>query len=160
MAITVPASPGYARLTFPGLHISARLRRLSLLAVVAASAVVGFSATGQHAATQAVSTAGPELTHLLRAMAGLKMLFAGAAVGAIAWRLAAPAGLVRLITYGLACAAMAAGPGLIWDMAHVRLGALLLHGGLFAGVLLLWRDPATSIRLHEAIAARRTRLAD
>ena len=159
MAITVPASPGYSRPTFSSLHVSGRASRVLLLAVVAVSALAGFAATGQHAAAQAVSDAGPELTHLLRAMAGLKMLFAAAAVGAIAWRLAVPAGWVRLAGYGLASACMAAGPGLIWDMAHVRLGALLLHGGLLAGVLLLWRDPATSIRLHRTIATRRSRLA-
>ncbi len=37
---------------------------------------------------------------------------------------------------------MAAGPVLIWEMVHVRLGVLLLHSGLLAGGLLLWRDPA------------------
>ena len=114
--------------------------------------------TGVHEASQAAHAAGPELTHLLRAMAGLKMLFAGAAVGAIAWRLQAPAGWGRLAAYGLACSAMAAGPGLIWDMAYLRLGALLLHGGLLASVVLLWRDPATAARLHQAIAARRAAL--
>ena len=53
---------------------------------------------------------------------------------------------------------MAAGPGLIWGMVHLRLGALLLHGGLIALVVLLWRDGATSQRLAELVAARRRAL--
>ncbi len=157
MAITLPVSSGLSRPAASGLHLSAPLRRFCLLAVVAGAALAGFTATGAHEATQAAHAAGPELTHLLRAMAGLKMLFAGAAVGAIAWRLQAPAGWVRLAAYGLACSAMAAGPSLIWDMAHLRLGALLLHGGLLASVLLLWRDPATAVCLRQAIVARRAK---
>ena len=34
-------------------------------------------------------------------------------------------------------------------------GALLLHGGLAAAVLLLWRDPATSMLLSDALQKRR-----
>ena len=37
----------------------------------------------------------------------------------------------------------------------VRTGALLLHAGLFAALILLWRDPATGARLGTMIAARR-----
>ena len=47
------------------------------------------------------------------------------------------------------------GAGLIWQMVYVRTGALLLHVGLFAALLLLWRDPATGARLGTMIAARR-----
>jgi hypothetical protein len=50
---------------------------------------------------------------------------------------------------------MAAGPGLIWQMAYVRTGALLLHAGLFAALILLWRDPAMGARLGAMVAARR-----
>jgi hypothetical protein len=47
---------------------------------------------------------------------------------------------------------MAAGPGVIWAMVHVGLGALLLHGGLFATILLLWRDKATAGRMAAILA--------
>jgi hypothetical protein len=53
---------------------------------------------------------------------------------------------------------MAAGPVLIWDMAHVGIGAALLHGGLLAMVLLLWRDAAVGARLSAIIATRRAAL--
>jgi hypothetical protein len=100
-----------------------------------------------------------DLTHLLRAMALIKSVMAVAAAGAVLWRLALPVTPARLAIYALACAAMAGGPGLIWDMAHVGAGALLLHAGLLATILLLWRDPAVSRRLAELVAARRARAA-
>ena len=50
---------------------------------------------------------------------------------------------------------MAAGPVLIFEMAQIRLGALLLHAGLLAAALLLWRDPAVSARLGALVARRR-----
>ncbi len=53
---------------------------------------------------------------------------------------------------------MAAGPVLIWDMAHIRSGALLLHAGLLAGGLLLWRDPVVGARLGAIVARRRAML--
>ena len=74
------------------------------------------------------------------------------------WRLGSPVTWTRFAFYAVAVASMAAGPGLIWDMAQVKLGALFLHGGLLATVLLLWRDPAMSTRLSSVIAARRAKL--
>jgi hypothetical protein len=47
---------------------------------------------------------------------------------------------------------------LIWDMVHIRLGALLLHGGLLAGALLLLRDPAVGARLGDMVKRRRAML--
>ncbi len=133
-----------------------RLIRLAVLAgAVVGGVVVAAVATSPAEAGLAVQAAGPELTRLLRAMAGLKLLFAAGLLAATAWRLEAPAPAWRLAAYAAAASAMAAGPMLIWDMAHLRLGALLLHGGLLAGVLLLWRDPAMGRRLADTIAARR-----
>ncbi len=129
--------------------------RTLLLACVVAGAVTGFVLTDGAAAQLAVGQAGPDLTRLLRAMAGMKALAAAGLVAAVLWRLAAPVSWLRLAGYGVACAAMAAGPGLIWNMSYLRLGALLLHGGLLGTVLLLWRDPAMHARLGEAVARRR-----
>ena len=44
------------------------------------------------------------------------------------------------------CTLMAAGPGLIWAMAHVALGAALLHGGLLLLILLGWADGGLPLR--------------
>ena len=134
---------------------TARLARVLIAGLVVLAAVAGFAATGTPAASAASANAGPELTHLLRAMALLKTLFAAAVIGATLWRLAAPVTWPRLSAYAAGCASMAAGPGLIWGLAHVQAGAVLLHGGLLATALLLWRDPATASRLNTAIAARR-----
>jgi hypothetical protein len=137
---------------------SAHLRRGLLLAIVAIAAVAGFLVTSPATACQAVAEAGPDLTRLLRAMAGIKAMAAIGVVGVLYWRLASPVSRARLATYALAACAMAAGPGLIWGMVHVGLGALLLHGGLFIGVVVLWRDPAMAARLSAEIARRRARL--
>jgi hypothetical protein len=126
-------------------------------AVVAGAALAAF-ATPAGEAAQAAHAAGPELTRLLRAMAGLKLIFAAAVLAAVAWRLAVPASAWRVACYGVAAAAMAGGPVLIWDMVHIRLGALLLHAGLLAGALLLWRDPAVGARLGAMVERRRTML--
>ena len=60
--------------------------------------------------------------------------------------------------YAPACAGEAAGPSLIWQMAYVSAGALILHVGLLAAVILLWRDPAVGARLAMIVAARRAAL--
>lgn len=128
--------------------------RLILMAAIAVGASTGVVATAQVATAHAVAAAGPDLTRLLRGMALIKMLIAGLVGAAVLWRLADPVGAFRLAGYAASCAAMAAGPGLIWDMCHVAAGAILLHGGLFAAILLLWRDPATGALLANAVTAR------
>jgi hypothetical protein len=130
-----------------------------LLLVVLAAAVAGALATGADATARAVSDSGADLMRLLRAMAAIKALIAAGAVAAVWWRLAMPATPRWFLGYAVAGAAMAAGPGLIWGMAHVAAGALLLHAGLLATVVLLWRDPAVGERLAAVLAARRARRA-
>ena len=125
-----------------------------MLLVALASAAAGFMATDAQAVARAVA-ADPELAWLLRAMAVLKMAAAVAATGGIAWRLGGAASPGWLAGYALALTATWAGPGLIWDMAHLRLGALLLHGGLAGALVLLWRDPVVGARLGAIIDARR-----
>jgi hypothetical protein len=129
-----------------------------LIAVVAIAAIGGVLVTSPAAVSNAVAQSGPDLTRLLRAMAGIKAMAAIGVVGVLYWRLASPVSRARLAGYALAACAMAAGPGLIWGMVHVGLGALLLHGGLLVGVVVLWRDPAMAVRLSAEIARRRARL--
>jgi hypothetical protein len=138
--------------------VSPGLARGILAAAILAAVAAGLVATGADATSQAVAQAGADLSRLLRAMAALKALMAVAAAGAVLWRLGVPVTLPWLSAYAAGCAAMAAGPGIIWGMAHVGLGAVLLHGGLLATVLLLWRDPALSARLSAIVAARRAAL--
>lgn len=128
--------------------------RVMLLVVIGAAAVGSFAVPGTQSA-EAVAGAGQDLTRLLRLMALIKAGLALGALGGIVWRLGVPVTLPRLVALGAAGAAMAAGPGLIWGMAHVGLGALLLHGGLAASVVLLWRDPAVAARLATLLARRR-----
>jgi hypothetical protein len=99
-----------------------------------------------------------DLTRLLRAMAAIKAVMALGLVTAVLWRLGNAVTLARFVAYTVACGAAVAGPVLIWGMVFVVSGAALLHGGLIAGVLLLWRDRAVSERLTVLVAARRARL--
>ena len=134
-------------------------RRAVLVGAIVAGVALAALTTPAEEAARAAQAAGPELTRLLRTMAGLKLMFAAGLLAAAYWRLAAPASTWRLASYAAAGAAMAAGPVLIWEMAHVRLGALLLHGGLLSCVLLLWRDPAVGAGLGVIVAKRRRVLA-
>jgi hypothetical protein len=133
-----------------------RHRAGRMVIVVAAAASFGVSVLYAHAHPGPVTD--PALARLLRAMAAIKLLLAACAGAAVLWRLAAPVRPAWLAAYAAAAGAMAAGPALIWSLAHIGLGALLLHGGLLASILLLWRDPATGLRLERAIAARKARL--
>ncbi len=133
----------------------AAIARPLLLIVIAAAVAAAFMLTGHDQAERAVAEAGGDLTRLLRAMAAIKMVVAVAVTAGILWRLGSAATPPWLIAYALACAAMAAGPVLIWQMAYVGSGTLLLHGGLLSALVLLWRDPVVGSRLLAAIAARR-----
>ncbi len=135
---------------------TATARTLVVLAM-AVAAVAGLAPCGTDASAHAVLAAGADLTRLLRAMAGLKALMAAGALAAVWWRLGAAASLPWIAGYALAGAAMAAGPGLITSMVYVRSGALALHAGLFATLVMLWRDPAMGARLNEALMRRRLR---
>jgi len=132
--------------------------RLRLSVIISAALIAGYLVTSPDVASHAAAQAGPELTRLMRGMAAIKALMALAAGAAIFWRLGAPATRPWFAAYSLVAAAMAAGPGLIWNMEYLRTGALLLHGGLFLAVVLLWRDPAMGQRLEAAIARRRAAL--
>ncbi len=129
--------------------------RAVLVGAILAGSALAVMATPAEEAARAIQAAGPDLTRLLRAMAAMKLMFAAGLLAAAYWRLAMPASVWRLTSCAVAAAAMAAGPVLIWEMAHVRAGALLLHAGLLASVLLLWRDPAVGARLGVIVARRR-----
>ena len=134
------------------------IARTLLLGVIALAAAGGMLVTDSAATAQAIAGAGGDWANLLRAMAVLKLLFASAATAAVLWRLGAPISAEKGTGYAVAAAATWAGSGLIWGLAHIGLGTLLLHGGLVATAVLVWRDPATSGRLSEILARRHAAL--
>jgi hypothetical protein len=140
-------------LALPRIEARRTSLRLALVAAVTLGAVAGFAATSAPAAFQAVGDAGAELTRLLRAMAVIKVVLAAGVVWLIDWRLRFPINPRLAAGYIAGAAVMATGPGLIWDMAHVALGAMLLHGAGAVLLLLFWRDPGSPAM---AWAARRT----
>ena len=131
--------------------------RLSIIVVIGAAVLVSLSVTPGEASRLATAQAGADLVRLMRFMAALKGLMAACAAAAVLWRLAVPVSPGWLAAYALACGAMVAGPGLIWSMTLVGTGALLLHGGLLATIVLLWRDPQVVQRLDGLLIARRRR---
>ena len=154
--MTSIASPASSTAALAGTStLSPAMARALLVLVTAAGVAAGLLTTGTEAFASAFALAGAELAHLLRAMALLKMAMAVGMAAAVLWRFGSPVTPAWWAAYALACAGMAAGPGLIWQMAYVRTGALLLHAGLFAALILLWRDPAMGARLSTMVAARR-----
>lgn len=129
------------------------LRPLLGLAILAGAAA-GFLATTDAAAARAVLDAGAELTRLLRAMALLKVLLLVGAAWFVDWRLRFPVHPALAGGYLAGLAAMTAGPGLIWGMAHVLLGAVLLHSGLAVVLLLVWRDPGSAAMIPARLRGR------
>jgi hypothetical protein len=141
-----------ALLSYP--VVRTRIARAVIILALVAGASAGL-AIGAHGRGDAGEL---ELTHLLRAMALLKLLFVAAAASAILWRLQAPVGPLRLAAYALVAVAMAMGPGLIWFLAYIGPASMLLHGGVAGAALLLWRDNASSQLLEAAISRRRATL--
>jgi hypothetical protein len=157
-AFSTPSQPAQAAGNRVGGGVSPAMARTILAVAILAALTAGALATGPDAVSRAAAAAGPDLTRLLRAMAALKAVMAAGAVAAMVWRLGSAVTLPWLAGYAAAAGAMAAGPALIWGMAYVGIGAALLHGGLLASVLLLWRDPAVGTRLSAIVAARRAAL--
>jgi hypothetical protein len=135
--------------------ITPMVARGIFILAIAAGAVCGAAATGMAETQHAVAREGADWANLLRAMAALKILMEAGASAGVLWRLGSPVGPMWLAAYAAAGAIMAAGPGLIWGLVHVALGALLLHAGLVATIILLWRDKAVGARLAALVAARR-----
>ncbi len=133
-------------------------RRRLLLTLVVVGLAGGWLATPAALVAGAAADAGPQLTTLLRGMAAMKALAAAGLVAAVIWRLSVPISRGRYLGYVAGCAGMAVGPGLIWNLVHLRFGALLLHAGLLVTVILLWRDPAVGARLEAIINRRRAAL--
>ncbi len=146
-----PASLSHARL--PRAAAPRLPARLLAAAALLGGGVAGVLATPGTLAHAAVAQAGPELTRLLRTMAVLKLALVGGAAAFVWWRLRFPARPVLAASYAAALAMAAAAPGLIWGMAHVVPGAVLMHGGLVLLAVLFWRDEGSPAILR--LPARR-----
>lgn len=116
--------------------------RVVLYVAVAAAVAAGFVAAHDPAPARAAEAAGAELTCLLRFMALTKAAFAAGALCLADWCLRRPATPALSAAYAAMCALMVAGPGLIWSVAHVALGAVLFHAGLALLLALAWLDHA------------------
>jgi hypothetical protein len=127
--------------------------RLALVGAAGVAGVLGFMGGGD-------GGAGSDLVLLMRFMAGVKAAMALGAVALVAWRMGAPTGRGTVAAYVVATAVMAVGPGLIWNMQDVAYGAMAVHGGLSAIMLVAWRDrQGWNGVLGAAVARRRMRLA-
>jgi alcohol dehydrogenase class IV len=140
-------------------RVSPNAARGLLVLVLCTAATAGLLATGSQETSQALANAGAELANLLRAMTAIKAVMAAFAALAIVWRLGSPVRPLWLACYLAACAVMTAGVGLIWNLAHIGSGALMLHAGLLAAVVLFWRDPAVAKRIAALVEARRAAIA-
>lgn len=117
---------------------------------VLAVAVIGAAALGLMAGGAAVD---PELAMLLRFMAVVKAAMAMAAAMLVAWRLGQPVRPAVAVGYIVAVSSMAAGTGLIWQLQHVAMGAVMVHGGLVTLAALGWMDRAGWAQAASALSA-------
>jgi hypothetical protein len=114
--------------------------RAFLLVAVIAAAGSAWLATPAASVAQATLAIDGELSMLLRFMAVVKATMALAALAATFWRLGYPASPMLATAYVGAMVLMCAAPGLIWQLAHVAIGAALFHAGLLLLVVALFAD--------------------
>jgi hypothetical protein len=129
-------------------------RALLLLAVIAASGAA-WLATPATAVAQATRAIDGELIMLLRFMAAVKAGMALAGMAAAFWRLGYPASPLLATAYVGSVVLMCAAPVLIWQLAHVAIGAALFHAGLALLVVALFADRGGAPALARATWARR-----
>jgi hypothetical protein len=115
------------------------------VAICLLAAVAGYLASFGRAPHDA------ELVPLLRFMAAVKAGMALLAVALVCWRLRFPMrpGLAAAAIGGAAL--MAAAPGMIWQMQHMILAAVLFHGGLLLLLGLGWADRDGSAQALRAV---------
>jgi hypothetical protein len=157
MTAEIVSQPGAVALSTRK-DFSPRIAQCIIVAAIIAAGLGACMTAGSQVAARAATEAGSDLTRLLRAMAVIKAVVAGTATAAVVWRLASPVSAPRFAVYLAACAAMSAGPALIWSVSYVAFGALILHGGLAVVVITLWRDKVVVHRLSVLIASRRAAL--
>lgn len=128
--------------------------RVAVLACCLAGIISGVWSVSPMIIASAVEAGGPDLTRLLRGMAAIKALLCVGLLAGVAWRLDAPISVLGLAAYGTSAFAMGAGLALTWSIVSLGLGGLLLHAGLFGGLVLLARDKAVGTRFHQMLIRR------
>ncbi|ABD05202.1 conserved hypothetical protein [Rhodopseudomonas palustris HaA2] len=151
-AFPKPALPASAAATHR-MH-GATSRRAVALIVAAAAIIAALVATLSDATSLTAQQADPELVMLLRFMAGVKALLALAALGAAVWRLGYPTSPTLTLGYTLAPALMCAAPVVIWQIAHVGVGAALFHAGFVLLLLALYADRGEATELAKSTVLR------
>jgi hypothetical protein len=131
---------------------SASSRPLFVIAL-AVSAVAGFVPWGSSAA-QPVEQ---DLMMLLRFMAAVKGLMALGLAAPMVWRVGHPVQPRFSVGYLFSGVLMCSSPGVIWQLQHVAVGALLFHGGLVLLVALAVLDDGVREQLANRVAALKTR---
>lgn len=129
--------------------------RLVFLAASVLALTAGFVLMETEASARAVTDAGPDLVRLVRSMALIKLAVVAAAVWLGQWRLSLPVSVPRAVAYIGAAALMCAGPGVMWNMEQIGAGAVMLHGGLIALIVIGWGDQALGQALSRRIPTRR-----
>lgn len=133
-----------------------RVRGAALVLVLAGA----FAMTWLLAAGQPAADRDPELARLLHAFTAIKAVFVLALTAAVGLRLALPAGAGRALVYLGSAAAMGAGLALNAALVALGWGAVLLHAGLFGGIVLLCTDGQVAAWLQEALRKRAARQQD
>lgn len=136
-----------------GIEVSRLVRvapsRRALFAVgVVVSVGAAALATSSAGVAGVRADAGSELVMLLRFMAAIKAAMALGAIVLIGWRLGFAAPVTLALAYAVAAMAMAAAPVLIWQLAHVAIGAMLFHSGLIVLLGAAWIDRGDVVTLY------------
>lgn len=136
----LPLAPAFNLADSGRLSRTALPWRAILLTAVVGSAAAGFVAASAEQISAAKLSAGGELTMLLQFMAIVKAAMSVAAIGLIAWRLAYPVTSSLALAYVASAALMSLAPTMIWQMAHVALGAAAFHIGMVMLLGAAWAD--------------------
>lgn len=143
MSIVASETPSTAVLD-PATGRSGEILRLRMaLGIGAAVAVFAGSLVGDPAAAL---RADPALGHLLRGMAVIKGALALGAIAALWWRFGRPieVGLAR--AYSWSAWFMAGAAMVVWQLAHVGVGALAFHGGELTLLTLAWFEHRAEVQ--------------
>ena len=128
---------------------AAHLSRAALLYAAVGAAGLGGFVAGRWAGSGSEGMQW-QLVFLLHFMALVKGAMVLGALGLTQWRLRRPASDRLALGYGVALAAMALAPGLIWSLDAIALGAACFHAGLLLFLVLAWRDDVVALPTRRA----------
>jgi hypothetical protein len=121
----------------------ARFKFRLLLCSGAAAAVIAGSFVGDPAASL---RADPDLGHLLRGMAVIKGALALGAIAALWWRFGRPIEDGTAKVYLCGAWFMAGAAMIVWQLAHVGVGAIAFHAGELTLLCVAWFQHRAEVR--------------